>query len=97
MKFELQRTSQSVMDNRAPCEGAFLQPGSVEDKSMPHYSVFLRPGYKKPNVWLIEIETLEQLMEFVATHGQVVVSPIDPCVRDREAFPEIEIYDEYRE
>ena len=40
--------------------------------------------------WLIEINTLEELIELVEKEGAIVVSKEDPQ-------PEIEIYDDYRE
>ena len=40
--------------------------------------------------WFIELETLEEMMDFVKENGRVVLSPGDE-------WPEIEIYNNYRE
>ena len=46
------------------------------------------------NKWAIEIDSLEALMKLTEIEGQVVVSR--PCDYNDD-FPEIEIYDTYRE
>ena len=43
----------------------------------------------------IEIDTLEQLMNFCKENGQIVLTPSAPVVR--KYLPSIEIYDTWRE
>ena len=45
--------------------------------------------------WLIEIKTLDDLIDFVKDNGCIVVS--DYSNIDENSIPEIEIYDDYRE
>ena len=44
--------------------------------------------------YTIEINSLEQLMDFIDRHGEVVVFPSEP---DGRPLPTIEIYDTWRE
>lgn len=44
--------------------------------------------------WFIELNTLEELLEFTKKHGQCIISESDWSVKD---CPSIEIYDDYRE
>ena len=46
----------------------------------------------KNDAYTIEIDNLEQLMDFVRKHGDIVIQK-----RDDYDLPEIEIYDTWRE
>lgn len=45
-------------------------------------------------VWVVDIESLEELLEFTKEHGEIVLS--GSSWRSRE-FAALEIYDDYRE
>ena len=49
--------------------------------------------------WTINFATLEELEEFITTHGEVVIAPPDPksTVPSLKYMGSIEIYDTYRE
>lgn len=51
-------------------------------------------GEWKRNKWAIEVDSLEALVKLTETEGQIVVSA--PCDYT-DNYPEIEIYDTYRE
>ena len=50
-------------------------------------------GFDYPNIWTIEIDTLEELINFVKKYGTII---IDDSGEKSVPF-EIEIYDDYRE
>ena len=48
--------------------------------------------YEEHEQWCIELDTMTDLVNFIAEHGECVVS-----ADDKSSTPEIEIYDDYRE
>lgn len=44
--------------------------------------------------WVVEMNTLEELNAFADKYGKIIISPIGEV---DDEFPEIEIYDDYRE
>lgn len=82
MKFIVIRTSDWGSES-IPCQGAEL----------------LNPDFKQTDespVWGIEIDTLEQLMQFCNTYGDIVITASSREV-SKYASCVIEIYDDYRE
>lgn len=47
--------------------------------------------------WTIDIDSLDDLVQFVAVNGKIVLSEADCDTHGESALPEIEIYDDYRE
>ena len=55
------------------------------------------PG-ERPGQWTIEFDTIEQLVAFADTHGQIIVIWADMNKStNKRSLPFIEIYDDYRE
>jgi len=55
------------------------------------------PG-PEPGDWIIDIDTIEELMAFVNARGSVVVSgAVTLYGTNDKSLPFIEIYDDYRE
>jgi hypothetical protein len=83
MKFVVTRTS-DWNDNKVPCAKAkreiITNNKSGED-------------YRERNVWTIELNTLEELINFTNKYGRIVIE--EYWLNDK--FKEIEIYDGYRE
>lgn len=86
MIFEISRTSEYyVPSNNPPCDGCI------------ETSVELTWKRELKKVYVKEINTLEELMHFVENEGEgkIVILPkgrYNDC-----GYPEIEIYDDYRE
>lgn len=82
MKFRVERTSNLFGRTPRPCAGAkLLNPNTPEWES---------------SVWEIELNTLEELVEFVKKNGALVVSHDEREQSDYRGTT-IEIYDTYRE
>ena len=47
--------------------------------------------------WVIEFNTIEELLAFVDKYSKVIVHKGDFLLRNKEGYREIEIYDDYRE
>lgn len=80
MKFQLSRTSQWVDEESPP---------PIDDARVTTVDTDERTAFNeiwKRRRFFIEISTLEELVEFLETHGTVVMGP-----------KSIEIYDDYRE
>jgi len=113
MKFLVGRTSLAFHENNKPCEGAYydsyihIDERTVDDpakigptigRSEWWYSRGtnhrIEDGHIKRDVedkrWFVDIDSLEDLLDFVSRNSRsIVLSTFD--------FPEIEIYDDYRE
>lgn len=76
MRFKVCRTSSDKRIKACPCEGAVRDIEASKGTG--------------GNVWFIEIQTLEQLVELAGKE------PIIVSTGENEA-PEIEIYDDYRD
>ena len=76
MKFIVTRTS--MWSEKSPCEEA-KRDSIVE-------------GDKTYDVWSIEINTIEELIDFADKHGDIIIE--DSFYRE---YKEIEIYDTWRE
>ena len=74
-------TTSGWFQENPPCEGAKLEAVGNKDK-------FER------NTWSIEIDSLDKLMELVEKECSIIIHPRGTYQKE---FPEIEIYDDYRE
>lgn len=82
MKFRVERTSGLFGRTSRPCAGAeLLNPNALKWEC---------------SVWEIELNTLEELVEFVKKNGTLVVSHDEREQSDYKGTT-IEIYDTYRE
>ena len=82
MKFRVERTSSLFGRTPQPCAGAkLLNPDAPEWES---------------SVWEVELNTLEEFVEFVKENGALVVSHDEREQSDYRGTT-IEIYDTYRE
>jgi len=59
----------------------------------PEYGVVVGEAKEKDDVWVIEINSLDELLQFIRKYGQVVISE---CPYKEYPY-EIEIYDTWRE
>ena len=82
MKFIVQRSSDILTLNGAPCEEAFIDYVVVENLSREK---------KKIKVWCVEINSIEQLIDFRNKYGDIIISKI------YDDYDYIEIYDDYCE
>ncbi len=64
----------------------------------PHPRAVLEEGLRNEPIWVIEIESLEDLISFTKglRDGEIVISVFDPSY-GKEALPALEIYDSFRE
>lgn len=85
MKFIITRTSDHGLDEK-PCEKAEREI-IQNDKSWGKYKGIDR------NVWVVEINTLEDLLKFYVDNGRFIIDKN----HINKKFYEIEIYDEYRD
>lgn len=85
MKFRITRTS-SVADREPPVDGA-------EKVTIPNKTL---DGRDNPmDAWVVEVESLEDLIVLVEEHGDIIVSRSKMGYDDPEY--DLEIYDGYRE
>lgn len=85
MRYFIERASER-WDNQctdAPCEGAIAGSWTIE----------LEGGITEKLKWVIDIDTLEELMEFIKREGEIVISPAQP--KRGAIYPHIVIYDGY--
>lgn len=78
MKFIVVRTSYRDEEGKKPCKNCFQE------------EIIKKNGYKG-NKWVIEINSLEELMEFQKDIGEEII------ISRYEEGNYIEIYDDYRE
>ncbi len=78
MKFMIKRTSAG--DDKCPCDES-------------HREEFVYSDGIQTTRWFIEINTLEELIEFSKTYGLLVVG----LAWEDWSIPFVEIYDDYRE
>ncbi len=71
-------------------EGKWRSKG--KNHSIPKKGHILRQEDDK-DMWVIEINTLEELNDFVRKYGECIIKDSDYSTQ----IPEIEIYDDYRE
>ena len=85
MKFIVTRTSRWRTGNEdlPPCEGAVLEP-------------FVTPWGNDVMLWTLELTDLDALMQFVKTHGSVILE-YENLHSHGSGLLELEIYDDYRE
>lgn len=85
MKFIVSRTS--AWSDEKPCDEA------MRDTAVTEYKVGQEMVREMKDIWSIELNTLDELMEFFNKHGTIVITDW----WDNQAYKEIEIYDDYRE
>ena len=85
MLFVISRTSVSCM--KSPCKGAF------KVKVDPPYS---SNDKKKREVWGIEINSLDELLEFQKREGRIIIQDFYKTT-ENVCLKRIEIYDDWRE
>lgn len=85
MKFIVHSTSGGWKEK--PCEEA------VRDSIITEYQVGKEIIRNPKDVWSIEINTLEELIDFFERNGDIIIKD---CFWNR-SLREIEIYDDYRE
>ena len=87
MKFLISRASISYDEDAAPCEKA-IKEKYVVINSTTNYKMEEKEG------WFIEINTLEQLLEFQNRYDDLIIIKRDDLNKD---LIEIKIYDSYAE
>ena len=63
----------------------------VIDRASDLFGKPCEEAYKDVNEWIVEFETLADLMEFVEKYGELIIYPASG------GLPEITIYDDYME
>lgn len=81
MKFCVTRTSEGFDEEKRPCDES-------EKVVIPK-----KGNYLEHTEWVVEINTIEELMAFCKKYGDIIISE-QSC---EMKFNEIEIYDDYRE
>ena len=90
MTFKITRSSESSHSNTPPCD--FCREVEVSGVCKDGVTI------AKYKVWVKDINTLEGIMAFARNEGcSLIITPEDKDEWLKPTFPEIEIYDGYRE
>jgi len=86
MKFEIRRASQSLIDadTESPADGAIRETITHDNGNRSYY-------------WTIEIDTLEELMDFIDREGDIVIEAGWSNWITKQDLLQINIYDDYIE